>query len=950
MNLRHTSSGQNPSCARKRKMKFLILILLTTTVVSAQSGSSGMWTLQGTSGPAQPALVSITLTPSSSAQATGLAVTFIAIATYSDGSTQDVTSSAVWSSSNTSVALVGSPGSPQSVNCLTPGSAIVGAVIGPVSGTAALTCSPALIGENAYCTGATDATCFTGNVNDGPAALPTSGMETDLANTPAPGTVVTLACGANLQTAINSLTAGQTLKIPATCSGAQNSFTGNFTLPVVAGANASNWNIIETDQTGNANFPVEHSRATPCAINQASVSGYPAYSCLTPAALMPQIQCANSSNQACITANVGANYWRIIGLELLQPNTFDNDGNGLVDLTNGSDHIIIDRSILHGQPVSCTRTGTNYSCSSHDLKNGVQLQNSTNVAVINSWLYDIACPQGTCTDAHAFGGGNGTQASHIYKIYNNMISAAGENFIQGGSGAIGATNIVTPTDFEIRSNHFFKPVSYALCTGCNGRHVEFKNLFEIKNAAGLLIEGNEFENDWMGWQTDQSGYALVIGARNQNNSIFLTASSDGAGNLTATSGSFGTGAASPVSSICATAGHCKVTVGNTVTTAQTQTDSTHISVSPSPTAGTFSINQCTAGLNPNAIATDIVVRYNEFRNSTNGPEFATVLSDCGDPSLGLTRFTLHDNLIQGINSDLNNASSGNALARCTYVLNAELATITNYVIEHNTCAMGKSGNYGYSGFDVSADLMDTTTDGSTGAYISNRTVRNNIGPAGGIATYSSGIYPGGALAGLNQQSCTPPVTGTTCTWIYTRNVLGVGQWTNQINNTPFPSTNQTCNAGGATCFPSGSAFTNLFVNYNSPNGQPGYLGDYHLAASNPYSAAGTDGKDVGADVTTLLAKVAGVRSNTTYTAASITTTSLPNATSGTAYSAQLTGTSASDMQVWRITSGALPSGLSLSLSGVISGTPAGPGSSTFTVQMMDAAQQYASQSLTLTVQ
>lgn len=932
-------------------MRFLFPILLAATAASGQSTLAGAWTLNGTSGPTQPALVSISLTPSTSTQTSGSGVTFIAIATFSDGSTADVTSSAVWSSSDSSVALVGSPATSQNVACLAGGSATIGAVVDSVSGTAALTCSAASSGEDAYCTGTTDGTCFAGSQTDGPAALPASGMETDIANTPAPGAVVTMSCGSSLQTAINSLTAGQTLVVPAVCSSAQDVFTGNFTLPVVAGADESHWNIIETDQLASTAFPAEHMRATPCAINQGSVDGYPSYPCATPGMLMPKLVCGSGGNQSCITPAAGAAFWRIIGFEIQQPDTFNNDGNGLVDLTNGADHIVIDRSLLHGVRTNCTLSGSTYTCSSHDLKNGVQLQNSTNVAVINSWLWDIACPQGTCTDSHGLGGGNGTLQSHTYKIYNDLISAAGEDFFQGGGGSPGATNIVTPTDFEIRGNHFFKPASYALCTGCNGKHVEFKNHFEIKNGQRLLIEGNEFENDWMGWQTDQSGYPLVIGARNQNNSVFLTASSDGAGNLTATSGSFGTGSGSPVSSLCAIAGHCKVTVGNTNTTAQTQTDSTHILVSPAPAAGTgISINQCTAGLNPNAIATDVTIRFNKFRNSTNGPEFATVLSDCGDPSLGLTRFTLHDNLIQGINSDLNNASGGNALARCTYVLNAEPATISNYVIEHNSCAMGRSGNFGNSGFDVTQDLTDSTIDGSNGAYIANRVIQNNIGPAGGIFTYSSGLYPGGALAGLKQQSCTPPVAGTNCTWTYTRNVLGVGQWTNQINNTPFPSTNFTCNAALATCFPSGSAFTNLFVNYNGPNGQPGYLGDYHLAIGNPYSGAGTDGKDIGADIPTLLIKVAGVRSDTAYIAASITTTSLPNATHSTAYSTQLAATSASDMQVWRVISGSLPSGLSLSFAGIISGTPSNAGSSTFTVQMMDAAQQYATQSLTLIVQ
>jgi hypothetical protein len=253
--------------------------------------------------------------------------------------------------------------------------------------------------------------------------------------------------------------------------------------------------------------------------------------------------------------------------------------------------------------------------------------------------------------------------------------------------------------------------------------------------------------------------------------------------------------------------------------------------------------------------------------------------------------------------------------------------------------------------DVSLDITDSTTDGSTGGYISNRIVRNNLGPAGGQVLYKSGtVYPGGLTAGLAQQSCTPAVTGSTCTWTYANNVLGLGQWAHQTNNTPFPSSNQTCNGAGATCFPTGTAFTSLFVNYNSAAGQTGYLGDYHLSAGSPYAGAGTDGKDIGANINQVLALTAGVRSNTIYAAAGIITTSLPNATVGTAYSQPLAATSASDFQIWSLISGSLPPGLSLSLGGTIFGTATAVGPSNFTVQMMDGAQQYAIQALTLTVQ
>jgi hypothetical protein len=45
-----------------------------------------------------------------------------------------------------------------------------------------------------------------------------------------------------------------------------------------------------------------------------------------------------------------------------------------------------------------------------------------------------------------------------------------------------------------------------------------------------------------------------------------------------------------------------------------------------------------------------------------------------------------------------------------------------------------------------------------------------------------------------------------------------------------------------------------FANYNGGNG-----GDYHLQASSPYRGAGTDGKDLGADVETVNSAIAGVQ-------------------------------------------------------------------------------------------
>jgi hypothetical protein len=83
---------------------------------------------------------------------------------------------------------------------------------------------------------------------------------------------------------------------------------------------------------------------------------------------------------------------------------------------------------------------------------------------------------------------------------------------------------------------------------------------------------------------------------------------------------------------------------------------------------------------------------------------------------------------------------------------------------------------------------------------------------------------------------------------------------------------------------------------------------------------------------------------------SITTSSLTNGTVGVAYSQTLTATGGTAPYSWTIASGTLPAGITLSASGVISGTPptvGGPTSVTFKVT--DANSLTATQSLSITI-
>src|SRR5205085_3770332 len=127
--------------------------------------------------------------------------------------------------------------------------------------------------------------------------------------------------------------------------------------------------------------------------------------------------------------------------------------------------------------------------------------------------FHCASITGTCTDAHAVGGGNGSIKSGPLRITGNFLEAAGENVMFGGGAAT-----TTPTDIEIRHNHFFKPMTWkpgqaGFVGGPTGTPFVVKNLMELKNAIRVLVEGNIFQNNWGGF--GQPGYAILLTPKNQ---------------------------------------------------------------------------------------------------------------------------------------------------------------------------------------------------------------------------------------------------------------------------------------------------------------------------------------------------------------------------------------------------------------------------------------------------
>jgi hypothetical protein len=104
-------------------------------------------------------------------------------------------------------------------------------------------------------------------------------------------------------------------------------------------------------------------------------------------------------------------------------------------------------------------------------------------------------------DAQAIAGWNGPGP---FDIEHNYLVGAGENFLLGGSDpSIPAS---CPTGVRFVRNYLTKPLSW------KGSAWTVKNLFELKNAQDVLIEGNVFEHNWA---AAQNGLAILFTPRNQ---------------------------------------------------------------------------------------------------------------------------------------------------------------------------------------------------------------------------------------------------------------------------------------------------------------------------------------------------------------------------------------------------------------------------------------------------
>ena len=578
----------------------------------------------------------------------------------------------------------------------------------------------------------------TDSVFDGPAELPRVYLQTVLAETPAPGSIVHVGADGNLQSALNAANCGDTIELQADAT-----FSGIFRLPAKP-CDDQHWIIVRTD-AADSSLPPEGTRLTPCYAGVASLPGRPAYACASPRRVIPQLIYSKKAGSGPIVLSAGANHYRLLGLELTRPT-----GSGLVGalvivdkIPATANNIVIDRVWLHGSPQD-------------DTAHGVFLNRVTYAAMVDSYFSDLHCTAvtGACVDSQSIAGGTGDYPAGPYKIVNNFLEAAGECILFGGG-----KSTTTPADIEIRHNHLFRPMTWmsgasGFVGGASGHPFVVKNNFELKNATRVLLEGNILENSWGGFT--QLGYSIVLTPK-----------------------------------------------GATATKDPTDT-----------------VNLCSA-----CQVTDVTIRYSTVSHAGAGIDIATSLSRrFGVAALAGGRISIHDLTIDDIDKKHYNGSGG-----LVEMLNGwDQNVLHSVTINHVTGFPDRSSHF--------LGLLDVTTKPQMWDFV----FTNSIVGAGSTPVVGAGGGP--TNCAVHPLDVLEDLSACFSAYLFTDDAL-----------ISVPSKIPASNWPLGNYFPINPAIVQ-FVNYNNGNG-----GDYHLMPSSPYRNAGSDGKDLGADINAVHAATAGVR-------------------------------------------------------------------------------------------
>ncbi|PYT96339.1 MAG: hypothetical protein DMG36_00620, partial [Acidobacteria bacterium] len=305
-------------------------------------------------------------------------------------------------------------------------------------------------------------------------------------------------------------------------------------------------------------------------------------------------------------------------------------------------------------------------------------------------------------------------------------------------------------------------------------------------------------------------------------------------------------------------------------------------------------------------------------SSDNGTQFTAVVSNSAG-SVTSNTATLTVNSAAGLSLSPTSLTFGSLAVGTSSA--AQFVTVTNNSSTNVTFSASFGGDFGFAG---------TGTCGSTVAVGASCTISVKFTPtATGTRT--------GTLTLTDNAPNSPQTVSLT----------GTGGTASSAPTVTTQPANQTVTAGQTATFTVVAAGTAPLAYQWQKNGA-NIAGATSSSYTTPATTAADSGSKFGVVVSNSAGSITSSSATLSVTSLAISTTSLPAGMVGQGYSAQLNGTGGTTPYAWTVASGALPAGLTLSSSGVISGVPSAAGASTFSAKVTDMNLQTAQQSLSIT--
>lgn len=244
---------------------------------------------------------------------------------------------------------------------------------------------------------------------------------------------------------------------------------------------------------------------------------------------------------------------------------------------------------------------------------------------------------------------------------------------------------------------------------------------------------------------------------------------------------------------------------------------------------------------PSCLVQDFVARYNYGYNYP-GPYLALYTTSyvggcagCGQ-TLG-RRGSIHDNLV---GDKMNRGQLSLTGFDCTEFM-ATAGPITDISVRHNTCVNSFRSAY-FFGASAAGQLDRIVFQDNL----------MSLGQYGTLPGTGSGCDQPGQKLYTILNNC---VNGTTHTWTFDHNANF--NWDTATSGSTLGAGFPTNGSGAGNWFYAGSSGPQ-FASYGT--GDSGFNpANYQLLSTSPLHNAGSDGKDVGVDIPTLLTKIAGIR-------------------------------------------------------------------------------------------